>query len=102
MQKIKETVAFLNPGQTPFIAADQPLYVFTTMKVMGNRFQEDSADLLVLDTKNLADSTNAKLVGTHYKGGKHTFESFMEGMQNETDCPFYNPIKKKQGIFLQT
>ena len=26
MCKIKETVAFLNPGQTPVIIADQPLY----------------------------------------------------------------------------
>ena len=26
MEKIRDTVAFLNPGQTPVIAADQPLY----------------------------------------------------------------------------
>ena len=26
MKKIRDTVAFLNPGQTPVIAADQPLY----------------------------------------------------------------------------
>ena len=26
MNKIRETVAFLNPGQTPIITADQPLY----------------------------------------------------------------------------
>ena len=26
MDKVKETVAYLNPGQIPVIAADQPLY----------------------------------------------------------------------------
>ena len=26
MEKIRDTVAFLNPGQTPVLAADQPLY----------------------------------------------------------------------------
>ena len=26
MAKVRDTVAFLNPGQTPVIAADQPLY----------------------------------------------------------------------------
>lgn len=26
MDKVRDTVAFLNPGQTPVIAADQPLY----------------------------------------------------------------------------
>ena len=26
MEKIRDTVAFLNPGQTPVIASDQPLY----------------------------------------------------------------------------
>ena len=27
MKNIRDTVAFLNPGQTPIIAADQPMYV---------------------------------------------------------------------------
>ena len=26
MEKIRDTVAFLNPGQTPVLVADQPLY----------------------------------------------------------------------------
>jgi len=31
MEKIRDTVAFLNPGQTPVIAADQPLYALGTL-----------------------------------------------------------------------
>ena len=37
----------------------------TVLKEMGNPFQEDSANLLVLDTKNIADLALAELVGTN-------------------------------------
>ena len=38
--------------------------LLTVLKEMGNPFQEDSADLLVLHTKNIADPALAELVGT--------------------------------------
>jgi len=34
------------------------------LKELGNPFQEETADLLVLDTKTIADPTLAGLVGT--------------------------------------
>ena len=53
------------------------------LKEMGNPFQDDSADLLVLDTKNITDPALAELVGTHQQRGQEQFQSFMEGMGNE-------------------
>ena len=44
---------------------------------MGNPFQEESAALLVLDTKSIADSALVELVGTHHEPGKQ-FKSFKE------------------------
>ena len=44
------------------------------MQEMGNPFQEESADLLVLDTKNIADPALAEMVATHHQRGKEQFE----------------------------
>ena len=41
------------------------------LKEMGNPFQEDSSDLLVLNTKNIADPALAE---------QEQFQSFIEGM----------------------
>ena len=43
---------------------------------MGNPFQKDTADLLVLDTKTIADPALAELVATHHERGKQQFKSF--------------------------
>lgn len=76
--------------------------LFRVFKEMGNPFQEDSADLLSLDTKNIADPPLADLVGTHHQRGQQKFESFMKGLQNEEDnCPFYQPIKKNKVAFFK-
>ena len=75
--------------------------LFTVLKEMGNPFQEESADLLVLDTKNIADPALAKMVGTHHQRGKEQFKSFTEGRQNEGKCPFYLPIKKNKVSFFK-
>ena len=71
------------------------------MQEMGNPFQEESADLLVLDMKNIADPTLAEMVATHHQRGKEQFHSFMEGLQNEGECPFYHPIKKNIVSFFK-
>ena len=74
----------------------------TVVKEMGNPFQEDSADLLVLDTKNIADPALASLVGTHHKRGVEMFQLFMQGLQNEEgDCLCYQPIKKNKVSFFK-
>ena len=64
------------------------------VKEMGNPFQEESADLLVLDTKNVADPALAAMIGTLHQRGKDQFLSFMEGLEKTAKCTFYQPIKK--------
>lgn len=71
------------------------------MQEMGNPFQEESADLLVLDTKNIADPTLAEMVATHHRRGKEQFQSFMEGLEDEGESPFYNQIKKNLVSFFK-
>ena len=68
-------------AQRSFLAKAEALH--TMLKEMDNPFQEDSADLLVLDTKNITDVALAELVGTHQQRGQEQFQSFMEGMGNE-------------------
>ena len=51
----------------------------TVQQEMGNPFQEESADLLVLDTKSIANPVVAESIGTHHKGGKYQFQSFLKG-----------------------
>lgn len=62
------------------------------MQEMGNPLQEESADLLVLDTKNIAESNLAEMVATHHRQGKEQFKSFMEGLEDEGKSFFYHPM----------
>jgi hypothetical protein len=71
------------------------------LKEMGNPFQEESSDLLALDTKNIADPTLAELVGTHYDRGRQQFLSFMEGLETEDTSSFYQPIAKNNVAFFK-
>ena len=59
-----------------------------TMKDLGNPFQEESHDLLSLDTKDIADPSAAELISTHYKRGKAHFQEFMKGLQQEEVTTF--------------
>ena len=68
---------------------------------MGNPFQESSADLLVLDSKIIADPALTELVGTHHERGKQKFNSFMDDLQKEGESTFYDPIKKSKASFFK-
>ena len=57
----------------------------SVMREMGNPFQEDSSDLLVLDTKDIADPATAAMVSTHHIRGKAQFKSFMEDLQRQDE-----------------
>ena len=46
------------------------------MEAMSNLFEEDSPELLTIDTKDIADPTMTELIATHYKRGKEQFVSF--------------------------
>ena len=86
-------------AQRSFLGKAEALH--TVLKEMGNPFQEDSADLLVLDTKNIADPALAELVGTHQQRGQEQFQLFMEGMGNEGESTFYKPIKRNKVAFFR-
>ena len=73
----------------------------SVLKEMGNPFKEESAELLVLDTKNIADSALAELVGTHHERGKQQLKSFMEGLESKDTSSFHHPIKKNQVAFFK-
>jgi len=66
------------------------------LEELGNPFQEETADLLVLDTKTIADLTLAGLVGTHQERGKQQFKSFVDGLEIDDTSSFYHPIKKNK------
>ncbi|KAK6167167.1 hypothetical protein SNE40_021262 [Patella caerulea] len=71
------------------------------MQEMGNPFQEESADLMVLDTKNIADPTLPEKVATHQQRGKEQFLSFIKVLEDEAESTFYNPIKKNVVSFFK-
>ena len=73
----------------------------SVMKEMGNPFQEESMDLLTLDTKDIADRSAADMVGTHHERGKTRLEDFMKGLESEDECTFYAPIKKNKTNFFR-
>ena len=58
----------------------------TVLQDMGNPFQDESSDLLSLDTKNIAYPNLAQLVATHHQRGLQQFDVFLGGL--------HNPIKR--------
>ncbi len=69
---------------------------------MGNPFQEQTCDLLTLDTKDIVDPSSTKAVTSHHEKGKQQCQVFMEGMQHDTECTFYKPIEKnREACFRQ-
>lgn len=76
--------------------------LFTVFKEMGNSFEEESADLLVLDTKDIADPANSRLDATYHDSrGKDQFQYFIEGMKKQEQTLFYKPIKKNNITFFK-
>ncbi len=57
--------------------------LFAIFKDVGNLFQEDSEDLLALDTRNIADPALAEMVHSHYQKGQGKFHSFVRSLWNE-------------------
>ena len=70
------------------------------MEEMGNAFEEESGDLLTLDTKDIEDPSAAQLIATHNERGKEKFIFFMANLQCENDCSFYQHIKMNRITFF--
>ena len=73
----------------------------TPIEEMGNSLEEESGDLLTLDTQNTADLTKAELVKAHHARGKEQFESFKEGLKKNGQSCFYDLIKKNRIAFFK-
>lgn len=77
---------------------DKVKNLFSAMKDLGNPFQEESKDLLTLDTKIFAHSSAAELVRTHIDKGQAAFKDFFNSLGDEAS--FYKPIKKNKTDFF--
>jgi len=72
-----------------------------TLEEMGNPFQEESGDLLSLDTKDITSPSNAERIATHLSTGTASFEARLEALEQENTSSFYVPIKKTKMDFFQ-
>ena len=63
---------------------------------MGNPFQEESVDLLVLDSKNIADVPVIQTVRTIEKLGQDKYESFINERIKSRDKSIFHPISRNQ------
>jgi len=68
---------------------------------LGNPFQEESQDMLSLDTKDIAHPTAAALISLHYENGRARFHEFLKGLESEEEITFYEPIKKNTIDFFR-
>lgn len=78
--------------------SDKVQKLYGVIKDLGNPFQEESRDLLALDSKAIAHPSAAELVGTHLEKGKVSSKEFFNGLGDEAS--FYKPIKKNKTDFF--
>ena len=68
---------------------------------MGSPFQEESAELLTLDTKVIASQHAAEAVGMHCENGRSCFKEFMKSFAGENRSTFYDKIKRNNKDFFE-
>ena len=73
----------------------------STLEEMGNPFQEETGDLLSLDTKDIASPGSAERIATHLSTGNASFEARLQALEHEDTSSFYAPIKKTKIDFFQ-
>lgn len=66
----------------------------TTIEEMGNPFLEESEDLLVLDTRDIIDSSVAETVKRVEEIGKSQFEAFVTERLEKRTVSLFDPIKR--------
>ena len=67
---------------------------------MGNPFQEETNNLLTLDTKAVAAPAAAEIVISHHQNGRIRFQKFMKGFESKDTSSFYEPIKRNKLDFF--
>jgi len=68
---------------------------------LGNPFQEESNDLLTLDTKDIAHTSVHELVSMHYDKSADRFCAFMKDLESQEESLFYKPLKKNKLNFFK-
>ena len=68
---------------------------------MDNPFQEESSDLLTLDTKNIAHTSVHELLRIYYERGTERFHAFLKGLESQEESLFHKPIKKNKLNFFK-
>ncbi|PIK34551.1 hypothetical protein BSL78_28625 [Apostichopus japonicus] len=63
---------------------------------MGNPFTEESCDLLVLDTRDIADPAVAETVRTIKKTGQEQYETYMAERVTQRTTPVSDPISRNK------
>ena len=72
----------------------------TVIDELGNPFAEETGDLLVLDSKNIADSEGVNLVATHLERGRDQYNTFISDLQKNPSS-LYNSIKRNCTDFFK-
>ena len=67
----------------------------------GNPFQEESSDLLSLDTKDIAQSSALELLSKHYDRGIEKCHEFMKGLESQGQELFYKSITRNTVNFFK-
>ena len=86
-------------GQLQFFEKVGKLY--RVMKKMVNPFQEETADLLTLDTKIITTPYAGEMVMGHYQSGESCCKAFIGSLDKGDEDSFYDPIKKNKLDFFQ-
>lgn len=73
----------------------------STIKELGNPFQEETADLISLDSKDIAPKDAAELVKGHLERGEEQFKQFMAVLESEDRTELYKPMKRNKTSFFK-
>ena len=68
--------------------------VCSTIEEMGNPFADQTGDLFVLDTRDIADSKVVETVRTVEQLGKDQYQRFVTKRLQERTTPLFDRIKK--------
>ena len=70
--------------------------VCSTIEEMGNPFAEQTGDLFVLDTRDIADSEVVETVRTVEQLGKDQYQQFVTKRLQERTTPLFDTIQKNK------
>ena len=70
--------------------------VCTIIEEMGNPFADQTGDLFVLDTRDIADSKVVETVRTVEQLGKDQYQQFVTKKLQERTTPLFDTIQKNE------